>query len=343
MVLVSYSDSESESEPQPLQPSSKTVKPANSKLVDRAEPGKIKIHVPSIKPEPAQNAYSEPPAKKARVGGGGAFSGFNSLLPAPKRIAQNAPNSGISLKTSSEAAFSREQPAPPAITEAARESETNNSSLVQPVGGNIAVQSEPKLVGNPMKFLPLSVANKKKKPAKKPPTILEKNEQNSTNGKSDVKPMPKRSLFSLQSEDEIPPVVSTREDQSEDETIVTESPSLPWSQENIAARPSETLNSIESISSGMNLTAAQRRQLFGRNGKDVNITHFNTDSEYAANEELRQAGELMQHRAVKAVAPGKHSLQQLVNNAKTQKDAMEDAWAEGKRNRGEGGSKYGWR
>jgi hypothetical protein len=66
------------------------------------------------------------------------------------------------------------------------------------------------------------------------------------------------------------------------------------------------------------------------------------DSEYASNEQMRQAGEVVEHRAIKAIAPGKHSLQQLVNNARTQKDAMEDKWAEGKKNRGEGASKYGW-
>ncbi|EME44912.1 hypothetical protein DOTSEDRAFT_70825 [Dothistroma septosporum NZE10] len=92
----------------------------------------------------------------------------------------------------------------------------------------------------------------------------------------------------------------------------------------------------------MNLTPAQRRQLFGRNGKSANVTHFNMDSEYAHNEELRQAGEVVEHRAVKAIAPGKHSLQQLVNNARSQKDALDDKFAEGKANRSAGGAKYGW-
>jgi hypothetical protein len=95
----------------------------------------------------------------------------------------------------------------------------------------------------------------------------------------------------------------------------------------------------------MDLTPAQRRQLFGRNHKDnanTNVTTFNIDSEYANNEVMRQAGEVVQHRAIKTIAPGKHSLQQLVNNARTQKDAIEDAWAEGRKNRAEGGSKYGW-
>ena len=74
----------------------------------------------------------------------------------------------------------------------------------------------------------------------------------------------------------------------------------------------------------------------------MNIAHFNMDAEYASNEHLRQAGEVVEHRAVKAIAPGKHSLQQLVNNARSQQDAMEDKWADGRREKGEGGAKYGW-
>ena len=58
------------------------------------------------------------------------------------------------------------------------------------------------------------------------------------------------------------------------------------------------------------------------------------DSEYAANEQLRQAGEVVEHRAVKSIAPGKHSLQQLVNNARSQQENLEDKWAAGRAARG---------
>ena len=104
-------------------------------------------------------------------------------------------------------------------------------------------------------------------------------------------------------------------------------------------------NSLSAIADDIGLSAAARRQLFGRN-KDAaaaaNILHLNMEEEYARNEEIRAQGQAVEHRAVKAVAPGKHSLQQLVNVASTQKEALEDAWAEGKRNKAEGGSRYGW-
>jgi hypothetical protein len=66
------------------------------------------------------------------------------------------------------------------------------------------------------------------------------------------------------------------------------------------------------------------------------------DAEYRSNQEMAASGETFEHRQVKTIAPGKHSLQQLVNNVKSQADALEDKWAEGRRNRGEGGSKYGF-
>ncbi|KAI4156855.1 MAG: hypothetical protein LQ346_009128, partial [Caloplaca aetnensis] len=76
----------------------------------------------------------------------------------------------------------------------------------------------------------------------------------------------------------------------------------------------------------------------------VNIVTFNTDAEYASNELLRQAGEQQQaqHNPVRALAPGKHSLKQLVSAASNQKDALEEQFASGRRNRKEAGSKYGW-
>ena len=39
---------------------------------------------------------------------------------------------------------------------------------------------------------------------------------------------------------------------------------------------------------------------------------------------------------------GKHSLQQLVNLVSNQKDALEEGFAMGRRNKKEAGAKYGW-
>ena len=104
-------------------------------------------------------------------------------------------------------------------------------------------------------------------------------------------------------------------------------------------------NSLTSIADDLQLSASERRRLFGRNAASasgINATHLNMEEEYNNNEQLRAAGQAVEHRAVKAVAPGKHSLQQLVNSASTQKEALEDAWAQGRRNKAEAGSHYGF-
>ena len=72
------------------------------------------------------------------------------------------------------------------------------------------------------------------------------------------------------------------------------------------------------------------------------IINFNTDEEYLRNEELRAAGEQVVHNPVRAIAPGKHSLKQLVNAAQSQKEALEESFAKGKSNRAEASSRYGW-
>jgi len=104
------------------------------------------------------------------------------------------------------------------------------------------------------------------------------------------------------------------------------------------ATPAPSKN-LSTLASDLNLSTSERRRLFGRHAKhpdDINIAHFNMDAEYASNEQARQAGETIEHRAVKSIAPGKHSLQQLVNNARSQQEGLEDKWAEGRRKRGKG-------
>jgi hypothetical protein len=109
-----------------------------------------------------------------------------------------------------------------------------------------------------------------------------------------------------------------------------------------------TTGSLSSIASDLNLTPAARRQLLGRQGfkqgssTAVSVVNFNTDQEYAANELIRQAGEQQAHNPVRAIAAGKHSLSQLVNAVSNQREALEEQFATGRRNKKEAGSKYGW-
>lgn len=358
MALVNYSDSEaSDTEAPPTAPTPKTAALAKSKLVNRTESKKIKVELPQIRPEPGQGDVAETAQKRARTTG--AFSGFNSLLPAPKRSTQNAPKAGVSLKTSSEAAFSL-TPAPilPETEEnggsepgALGEPRTNAS----PVAAETA--EEPKITGKPTRFMPLSVANAKKKKPKQisKPAVAEKTEPDvSAPAKEASKPerpqaevksqtKPKASLFSFGGDEATP-----SQKASSEYTPEFSDSAQPPAQENVTAQPqpdpvSSNPNTLSNIASDLDLTPAQRRQLFGRHGTNAgNVAHFNMDAEYRSNQQMAASGETFEHRQFKAIAPGKHNLQQLVNNVKSQSDALEDKWAEGRRNRGEGGSKYGF-
>ncbi|KAI5281616.1 hypothetical protein KEM52_003854, partial [Ascosphaera acerosa] len=118
--------------------------------------------------------------------------------------------------------------------------------------------------------------------------------------------------------------------------------------------PADTHESLASIANDLNLSASEKRQLFGRRGTrgdrappSSSIVHFNTDAEYAANAAYlasvsEQELAAQQNTTVRSIAPGKHSLQQLVNSVQSQREALEESFAAGRRNRKEAGSKYGW-
>ncbi|KAI1375062.1 mitotic checkpoint regulator, MAD2B-interacting-domain-containing protein [Hypoxylon crocopeplum] len=117
-----------------------------------------------------------------------------------------------------------------------------------------------------------------------------------------------------------------------------------------AATTHSNAESLDTIAADMNLSATARRELFGRQGAPLSaasgrVISFDTDREYAHNERLRASGQLQQqaYNPVRAVAPGKHNLRQLVSQAQGQRDALEDAFAKGHSNRNDAGSRYGWR
>jgi hypothetical protein len=355
MALVNYSDSEDSGNEAPVAaPAAKPAPSAKPKPINRTESKKIKVELPQIRPEPGQQNSQEPAPKRARTAG--AFSGFNSLLPPPKKTGQNAPKPGVSLKTSSEAAFS---PTPVPTLPRGGDGDDDTSGLGRRPELPVAVEKEeePKTTGKPTRFMPLSVANakKKKKPivpkapvVKEAPPVAAKQDvpQNPTQVAEPSKPKPKVSLFSFGGADTAPLEKSNTGYQPEfadpnDTTTPAEETTTTNTTQQVPAPSNQ--NTLSDIASDLDLTPAQRRQLFGRGGASAgNIAHFNMDAEYRSNQELAAAGETFQHREVKAIAPGKHSLQQLVNNVKSQTDALEDKWAEGRRNRGEGGSKYGF-
>jgi len=121
---------------------------------------------------------------------------------------------------------------------------------------------------------------------------------------------------------------------------------------NTYAPPPQQAESLGSIADSMNLSAAARRELFGRDrgsgastAKASKVVNFNIDTEYAHNEALRASGELegMQHNPVRTVQPGKHSLKQLVNQVHSQREALEETFAKNRANQRESGARYGWR
>jgi hypothetical protein len=388
MGLVDYSDSDaSDVEEAPVaKPATKPSKPAFQKVVDRSNPGKIKVSLPqtSSKDDASNDG---PPVKRAKTGG--AFSGFNSFLPAPKRTAQptatlgggNAARkglgSGVNLKTGANPGFSREPEPERDYAEDTENEQTSTSgenglSLLPPKAAQSGEQKpaeEVKLVGKPLMFRPLSVA---RKPAKKK-TVSQVAAATSTPAapatlqpKATPAPRPKVSLFSMDAED----TRTTTPSNGEYKPVMFETPEQPTLEEQDSytleptyedytpnasqtgpppAVPTPPVSqSLDDIAGDLNLSAAERRQLFGRqkggrgNKSATKVINFNTDEEYLHNEELRAAGEQVVHNPVRSIAPGKHSLKQLVNAAQSQKEALEESFAKGKNNRAEASSRYGW-
>jgi hypothetical protein len=358
-------------------------KPAFQKVVDRANPNKIKINLPapSKTNAPKDDIDADaPPAKKARLGGG-AFGGFNAMLPAPKKAAPAAGasaqgtfrglgkglGSGVSLRTGAMPAFSRE---PIEVPDYGVDEEAGSTATTEMVASGLPstepkpVVSEVKTVKSTTMFRPLSVANKKKKkvlPAgvssamlKKAPAVAGTTASPATEATPVAKP--KVSLFSMAPTEtpDFPDAPNSKDYEPLlhiPETSTYDSPE--YTDETLAPPPHATSQSststapqtLSTIATDLNLTPHELRQLVGRNGSlaSVPITTFNTDAEYAHNEQLRQQGESVQHHALKSIAgTGKNSLKSLVNVASSQKEALEEHFAAGRRNKKEGASKYGW-
>ena len=392
MALVGYSDSEgSDAEasivPKPVPEEPSTSKASFKKVVDKSNSYKIRVNLP----EPAKSATTdedqdgEGPRVKRTKTDGGTFSGFNALLPAPKRDANTkgaaeasrAKRGGLrpgeNLKTGATPGFNREAVAYGSEVDASYDvhSPAADPSLPSDIASNTneaeacPTQYWPKTIAQPPKkatiFKPLSVARK--------PKSKTASQRIEVKAGTDLPPVRetsssklKKSLFSSSEADEGPHATSwtnegpyepliyqaTAEAKAEDPPFASHEPDVPYPDNRI---PAADPNSLHSIADSLNLSASAKRQLLGRRHKNasasdtsaVSVADFNMDSEYAANELLRQAGEQVQHNPVKSInAAGKNSLKQLVNTASSQKDALEEHFATGRRNKKEAGVKYGW-
>ena len=396
MALVEYSESDSsdtearlKSHP-PSEDNAKLPKASFRKVVDRFNPGRILVNLPEqskpANPIEEDAADREPQAKKIKLGPN-SFSGFNSILPTPKKSSatghgnsgtesyKNGVKSIVSFKTGATPGFDRGAPVVEQVDgfDKATNEETSHlesaalSSANPPPNPNAEVIDhsipEPSLKGNSMMFKPLSVARKTKK---KSSTTT--NEQGHVKAQTPVpirksESVTKISLFSSANIESSPianlafhgqyqPLIyrpssttSSAAAISEGETIEDEAFVHTGQIPREYRGSGDTPQSLSTIAEDLNLSASAKRQLLGRKRDDpskINIANFNTDQEYAANEILRQAGEQVQHNPVRAIAPGKHSLKQLVNAVSSQKEALEEHFATGKRNKKEAGSKYGW-
>jgi hypothetical protein len=387
MGLVDYSDSDaSDVEEKPVaKPVPNPSKPTFQKVVDRSNPGKIKVSLPQAALKDDTKG-DEPPTKRAKTGNGG-LSGFNSFLPAPKRTGQSANatlgggnaarkglGAGVSLKTGAAPGFSREPVPEREYTDDLDESQTEQPSTSDGPGRSLPEPQEEgpevKLVGKPLMFKPLSVA---RKPAKKKKTATASVPAAAPTLATPVTPQtttqkpaqwPRASLFSLGIETSSPaptsnaeykPMIYEAEGEPRDDLDSYPEPSYedytPTTRQPVppAVPTPPTSQSLDDIAGDLHLSAAERRQLFGRQkGNNVGmqaatrVINFNTDQEYLHNEALRAAGEQAVHNPVRAIAPGKHSLKQLVTAAQSQKEALEESFAKGKNNRAEASSRYGW-
>ncbi|EFX00644.1 stress activated map kinase interacting [Grosmannia clavigera kw1407] len=351
------------------------------KLVDRANPGKIVVSLPStVAGEDAEAEDNERPAKRARVGavGSSRFSSFGSFLPPPKKTAATTKSTAgggelpgtarqsVNLKTSSEAAFSRQRAQ--ATADGSDGSSSCSTKMTLPPAKAPSIPegqkaaSDVKLVGNPLMFMPLSVSRKpggkKKTGGKGKGAAAGEAASKAGAARTEEVPAPpkkKVSLFSLEANaedeaaadgegEEVPsadgtyqPLFETYEREGQEEQ--------PLQLQQQQQQQQQLSGSLDALADDLRLTARERRELFGRAGAGAAVASatFNMDEEYRHNEKVRLASEADQkqqaHNPVRAVQPGKHSLRQLVTAVQTQQDALEETFAKNRAAQRESGSR----
>lgn len=374
----------------PLKGFPSTTKPTVQRIVDRSNPGKILVSLPKASPDD-EAKLDEPPSKRVKTGGGtfGGLASF--LPPPKKTgiirkgaLASSGPRrgglgAGVSLKTGAAPGFSREpkperesEPREALVDDDDGESSRQTGLQLPPPKANAQPKPEEvKLVGKPLMFKPLSVSRKPVKKKKQQTSDGSSTTVTSTannqakelsNQATEIPPRrQKLSLFSMHTESSDAPSIPTSniyepyeapsQETSESSAYTNDGYTVSTTNATPAPPTATSSQSLDDIASDLNLSASDRRQLFGRQRPGSNnsssfqaakIVNFNMDKEYAHNEELRAAGEEVVHNPVRAIAPGKHSLRQLVNAAQSQKEALEESFAKGKTNRAEASSRYGW-
>ncbi|GAB0133730.1 hypothetical protein EsDP_00002127 [Epichloe bromicola] len=305
----------------------------------------------------------------------------NTGKQAIKPSTSNTTRPGVKLKTSAAPGFSRHVDeddtmqtfaAPTSISD----SPSGGLSLPPPKRQESAPSipegqtpaEEVKLVRKqPLMFRPLSVGMnaKKKKKNKNNPGPVSTTQPPASNATpalstpavpSEPPPETKVSLFSMHTEEPSDPASTSSANGAYEplfETAYEADPasagsSVPVEKQYDTLPPTNAAGASESLDNmadDLNLSAAARRELFGRGGSNFaakKVVNFNMDREYRHNEDVRASGDQQIHNPVRALQSGKHSLKQLVQNVQNQKDALEDSFAKGRSNRKEASSRYGW-
>lgn len=321
--LVDYSDSEESGDetitPTPVNNEQKrppaTTKSAPPKLVDRANPSKITVNLPTAAEKHAIESEA-PAAKKQKTSGGGFFANMKNALPAPKKTG-NLPGkrglgSGVSLKTGADKAFSKERvPAEPSAP--VEKAEANGTADAEKPEDKKPEerQSEDKLVWkkpdrNPWEGMPLfkpqavlqAEAKKKKKFAAKAATERTQATSSTTSSTSEA-PVKPKVAFDLglnprfEPEAKPPPAKGPYEpmffkpaNSHHAADLTTQEPSSKSTSPSKPADPHD----LDLLS----LSASDRRVLFGRKGQvpeGLDIKTFNVDEQYAANQDFAKSEE----------------------------------------------------
>lgn len=287
-----------------------------------------------------------------------------------------APAPGVHLRTAAEPAFRRSSGVEDDEDGNNRESGSGGGSSLgnalpppkrTPAGPSIPEgmkpESEVKLVGKPLMFKPLSVMRKPAAGTKKkslPPGFSRSKPASTAAAATPLPADPpakkKVSLFSTDDDDDPPAnTFADREPSSGAyEPLFTTAPTTQDATTDATdyiPPPQQAHQQVavgNAITDGLQLSAKARRELFGRTGNanalaaNTRVVNFNMEQEYEHNEALRQSGD-QAFNPVRSIAPGKHSLRQMVNMVQSNQSALEDSFAQGRANKRDAAGRYGWK
>jgi hypothetical protein len=76
---------------------------------------------------------------------------------------------------------------------------------------------------------------------------------------------------------------------------------------------------------------------------NIKVIDYNLEEIYNQNEQARLSGALQEQNApVRAIAPGRHHISQLLNSVTSQRESFEEHFAQGRRNKREAAQQYGF-